>query len=160
MDRPREDWPAGTVHSPPPKPALIFSRDPHRHTREVAADVVAQTSQRLLTMREPGLQPTWGLDAVNPPEADAHEGTEEHIREAHRDRHTVDCDNSGASPEMGILESLAGDASLLETDGSDSDQSADAPSEPAPPPHLWAMCHDQVPGHACMCGCGALVALV
>ena len=21
-------------------------------------------------------------------------------------------------------------------------------------------CHDQVPGHACMCGCGALVALV
>ena len=39
------------------------------------------------------------------------------------------------SPNMDILESLAGDASLLETDGSDSDQPAGAPSELAPPPH-------------------------
>ena len=81
-------------------------------------------------MREPSLQPTWGLDARNPPEADAHEGTEEHIREAHRDRHTVDCGNSGMSPDLDILQSLADDASLLETDGSDSDQPAGAPSEP------------------------------
>ena len=106
---------------------------------EVAADVVAQTCERLLTMREPGLQPTWGLDARNPSAADAHEGTEEHVREVHRDRHTVDCGNSGMSPDFDILQSLAGDASPLETDGSDSDQRADAPSEPAPPPHLAAM---------------------
>ena len=139
MDRPREDWPAGIVRSPPPEPALLFSRDAHRHTPEVAADVVAQTCERLLTMLEPGLQPTWGLDARNPPAADAHEGTEEHIREAHRDRHTVDCGNSGMSPDLDILQSLAGDASPLETDGSDSDQPADTPDEPAPPPHPAAM---------------------
>ena len=90
-------------------------------------------------MREPTLRPTWGLDARNPPAADAHEGTEEHIREAHRNRHTVDCGNSGMSPDLDILESLAGFASSLETDGSDSDQPADAPSEPAPPPHPAAM---------------------
>ena len=139
IDRPREDWPAGTVRSPPPQPALLFSRDAHRHTPEVAADVVAQTCERLLTMREPGLQPMWGLDADNPPAADAHEGTEEHIREAHRDRNTVDCGNSGMSPDFGIFQSLAGDTSPLETDGSDSDQPAGAPSEPASPPHPAAM---------------------
>ena len=102
------DWPVGTVCSPPPEPALLFSRDAHRHTPEVFADVVALTCERLLTMREPGLRPTWGLDASNhhqqhPPAADAHEGTEEHIREAHRDRHTVDCGNSGMSPDLDIL---------------------------------------------------------
>ena len=90
-------------------------------------------------MRGPGLRPTWGLDAIDPPAADAHEGTEEHIREAHRDRHTVDCGNSGMSPDLDILESLAGDASPSETEGSDSDLPADAPSDPAPPPHLAAM---------------------
>ena len=90
-------------------------------------------------MRELGLRPTWGLDADNPPAADAREGTEEHIRVAHRDRHTVDCGNSGMSPDMDILESLAGDASLPETDGSESDQHAGAPSEPSLPPHPAAM---------------------
>ena len=124
-DRPREDLPAGTVRSPPPEPALLFSRDAHRHTPEVAADVVAQTCERLLTMREPGLKPTWGLHALNPPAANAHEGTEEHIREAHRYRHTVDCGNSGMSPDFDILESLAGDASPSEIEGSDSDLPAD-----------------------------------
>ena len=69
-DRPREDWPAGTVRSPAPEPAMFFSRDAHRHTAEVAADVVAQTCERLLTMREPGLRPTWGLDAIDPLAAD------------------------------------------------------------------------------------------
>ena len=77
-DRLREDWPAGIVRSPPPEPAMLFSRDAHRHTPEVAADAVAHTCERLLTMRELGLRPTWGRDAVNPPAADAHEGTEEH----------------------------------------------------------------------------------
>ena len=43
------------------------------------------------------------------------------------------------SPEFDILQSLAGDASPLETDSSDSDQPTDAPSEPAPPPHPAAM---------------------
>ena len=118
---------------------MLFSRDAHRHTPEVAADVVAQTCERLLTMREPGLRPTWGLDATDPPAADAHEGTEEHIRDVHRDRHTVDCGNSGMSPDMGILVSLAGDASPSRTEGSDSDLPADSPSEPAPPPHPAAM---------------------
>ena len=137
--RPREDWPAGTVHSPPPELATLFSRDAHRHTPEVAADVVAQTCERLLTMREPGLKPTWGLDAIDPPAPDAHEGTEEHIRDVHRDRHTVDCGNSGMNPDMNILESLAGDASPSGTEGSDSSLPADSPREPAPPPHPVAM---------------------
>ena len=135
IERPREDWPAGTIRSPLPDPALLFSRGAHRHTPEVAADVVAQTCERLLTMREPGLQPTWGLDARDPP-ADAHE---ERIREAHCDRHTVDCGYSGISPDFAILLSLAGNTSPVETDGSDSDQPAGAPSEPAPPPHSAAM---------------------
>ena len=43
------------------------------------------------------------------------------------------------SPDFEILQSLAGDTSPLETDGSDADQPADAPSEPAPPPHPAAM---------------------
>ena len=90
-------------------------------------------------MREPGLRPTWGLDARNPPAVDAHEGTKEDIREAHRDRHTVDCGNSGMSPDFDMLQSLAGDTSPLEIDGSDSDKPTDAPSEPAPPPHPAAM---------------------
>ena len=114
-------------------------RDAHHHTPEVAADVVAQTCERLHTLREPGLRPKWGLDAENPPAEDAHEGTEEHIRAAHRDRHTVDCGSSGMSPDFDILQSLAGDASPLETDGSDTDRPADAPGEPAPPPHPAAM---------------------
>ena len=126
LDCPYKEWPAGTDQSPPPEPALLFSRDAHRHTPEVAAAVEAQTCERLLTLREPGLRSTLGLDVENPPAADAHEGTEEHIREAHRDRHTVDCGNSGMSPEMDILESVARDASLLETDGSYSDQPAGA----------------------------------
>ena len=41
------------------------------------------------------------------------------MRDAHRDRHTVGCGNSGMSPDMDILKSLGRDASLLETDGSD-----------------------------------------
>ena len=119
---------------------MLFSRDAHRHTPEVAAScLVAQTCERLLTMCEPGLRPTWGLDAIDLPAADAHEGTEEHIRDVHRDRHTVDCGNSGMSPDMSILESLAGDASPSGTEGSYSDLPADSPGEPAPPPHPAAM---------------------
>ena len=118
---------------------MLFSNDAHRHTHDGAADVVAQTCERLLTLHEPGLHPTWGLDAEHPPATDAHEGTEEHIRDAHHDVHTVDCGNSGMSPDFDIMQSLAGDASPLETDGSDSDQPAGAPSEPAPPPHPAAM---------------------
>ena len=117
----------------------MFSRDAHRHTPEVAADVVAQTCERLLTLGEPALRPTWGLDAKQPPVANAHEGTEEHIREENGDRHTVDCGNTGLSPNFDILQSLAGDASPLEADVSDSDLPAEAPSEPAPPPHPAAM---------------------
>ena len=134
LDCPYNEWPSGTVQSPPPEPALVFSRDAHRHTPEVVADVLAQTCERLLTLREPGLCPTWGVDAEHPPAADAHESTEEHIREAHQDRHTVDCGNSGMSPDFDMLQSLAGDASLLETEGSDSELPAEAPHQPAPPP--------------------------
>ena len=94
------EWLAGTVRSPPPEPALLFSRDAHRHTPEVAVDVVAQTCERLLTMCEQGLRPTWGMDTEHPPAADEHEGAEEHIRDAHRYRHTVDRSNSGMSPNM------------------------------------------------------------
>ena len=57
----------------------------------------------------------------------------------HRDRHTVDCGNSGMSFDLDILESLAGDASTSRTEGSDSDLPADSPGEPAPPPHPAAM---------------------
>ena len=58
LDCPYSDWPAGIVRSPRPEPALLFSRDAHRHTPEVAADVVAPTCERLLTLHEPGLRPT------------------------------------------------------------------------------------------------------
>ena len=54
----------------------------------------------------------------------------------------MDCGNSGMSPDFDILQSVAGDASPLETEGSDSDQPADAPSEPALPPHPAAMGND------------------
>ena len=118
---------------------MLLSRDAHRHTPDVAADVVAQTCERLLTLNEPGLRPTLGLDAEHPPAADTHEGTEDHIRNAHRDGHIVDCGNSGMLPDLDTLQSLAGDASPLVTDGSDSDQPAVAPSEPAPPPDPAAM---------------------
>ena len=139
LECPHNEWPAGTVHSPPPEPALLFSRDAHRHTPDVPADVAAQTCERLLTLREPGLRPTWGLDAEHPPAADAHEGSEEHMRNAHRDRRTVDCGNSGMSHHIDILDSLECDASLLQTDGSISDKPADAPSEPTPAPRPATM---------------------
>ena len=80
------------------------------------------------------MRPTWGPDAEHPQAADAHEGTEEHIRVANCDRHTVDCGNFGMSPDFDILQSLASDASLQATDVSDSDLPAEAPHEPAPPP--------------------------
>ena len=51
----------------------------------------------------------------------------------------MDCGNSGMSADMDILESLSGDASPLETDGSDLDQLTGAPSESAPPPDPAAM---------------------
>ena len=86
-------------------------------------------------MRESGLRPTWGLDAENPQAADAHEGTEEHIREAHRDRQTVDCGNSGMSPDMDILESLARDCWRLMVLTQTNLRAHSVPSEPAPPPH-------------------------
>ena len=71
--------------------------------------VMIQTCERLLTLREPGLRRTRGLDAENPPAADAHEGTEEHITDAHRDRHTVDYGISGMSADFDMLQCLAGD---------------------------------------------------
>ena len=43
------------------------------------------------------------------------------------------------SPDFDILQSLEGDASPLETDGSDSDLPEEESSEPAPPPHPVAM---------------------
>ena len=118
---------------------MVFSKDAHRHTLDVASDVAAQTFEGLLTLREPGLGPAWGLDAARLPAADAHVGTEEHIREARRDRHTVDCGNTGLFPDHDILWSLAGDASPVEIDGSDSGQPAEAPPEPALSPHPAAM---------------------
>ena len=139
LDCPYNEWPAGTVWSPPPEPAPLFSRDAAGHTPEVAADIAAQTCERLLILREPGLRPTWGLDAEHSQVADAYEGTEEHIREARRDRHTVDYGNTSMSPDFDILQSLEGDASPLEADGFDSDLPAEAPREPAPPPHPAAM---------------------
>ena len=73
----------------------------------------------LLTLRDPGLQlvPTWGIDVQDTPAVDAHEGTEEHIREAHCDRHTVDCGNAGLFPDHDILRTLAGGASPLRSNG-------------------------------------------
>ena len=41
LDCPRDEWPEGTVRSPPREPALVFCRDAHRHTPDVAAYVVA-----------------------------------------------------------------------------------------------------------------------
>ena len=60
--------------------ALLFARDATRSTPEVAAGVVAETCERFLTQWEPGLVPTWGLDAKHPPAVDSHDNTEECIR--------------------------------------------------------------------------------
>ena len=85
------------------------------------------------------MTPKWGFDAEHPPATDAHEGTEEHIREPHRDRHTVDYSNTGMYPDQVIMRSLVGDASPLGAEGSDSDQPAEPSNKPAPPPHPAAM---------------------
>lgn len=81
----------------------------------------------------------WGLDAAQLPLLDAHEGTEEHTREAHRDGRTVDCSNMGMWLYHDILLSLADDASAPETDGSDSAQPSMPFDEPAAPPRPAAM---------------------
>ena len=67
------EWPEGTIRSPPPETALLYSRDAHRHTPEESADVVAQTCKRLLTTNEPDLATTWGLDAEHPLATGVHE---------------------------------------------------------------------------------------
>ena len=84
VEHPREHWPEDVVKSPPYGPALLFARDAARSTTEVAAGVVTETRERLLSQWEPGLGPIWGMDARHPPAEEAHVGTEERIRTGHR----------------------------------------------------------------------------
>ena len=91
MEHPREHWLQDVVKSPPYGPVLLFARDDARSTPEVAAGVVAETCEGMLSLWEPDLGPTWGLDVEHPPAPDAHVGTEECIRTVHRDRCVVDC---------------------------------------------------------------------
>ena len=91
VEYPREHWPQDVVKSPPYGLALLFARDATQSTPEVAAGVVDQTCERMLSLWEPDLVPTWGLDVAHPPAPDAHVRTEECIRTVHRDRCVVDC---------------------------------------------------------------------
>ena len=95
VEHPREHWPEEVVKSSAYGPALLFARDATQSTPEVAAGVVAETCERLLSQWEPGLSPIWGLNAKHPPATDAHEGTEECIRTAHGDRCVVGCADTG-----------------------------------------------------------------
>ena len=67
IDRPRDDWPPGTVQSPPPELAILFSKDAQRYTPKVVADAVNQTRERLVILRGLGLVSAWGVDADDPP---------------------------------------------------------------------------------------------
>ena len=143
MEHPREHWPEDVVKSPPYGPALLFARDAALSTPEVAAGVVAETCERMLSLWEPDLGPTWGLDVEHPPAADAHVGTEECNRTVHRDKCVVDCADTG----MQIDWKLPGAPRFMwdptvgrgDPEGSDSDEPAEAPSEPASLPHSDAI---------------------
>ena len=122
-------------------PALLFARDAARRTPEVAAGVVVE---RMLSLWEPDLGSTWGLDARHPPAPDAHVGTEECIWTLHRDRCVVDCADNGMQIDLKLPGALRfmwdptvgrGDPDL----GSHSAKPSEEPSEPAPPPHSDAM---------------------
>ena len=76
-EHPREHWPEDVVKSPPYGPALLFACYAARSTPEVAASVVAETCERMLSLWEPDLGPTRGLDVEHPPAPDAYVGTEE-----------------------------------------------------------------------------------
>ena len=100
VEHPREHWPEDVVKSPPYGPALLFARNAARSTPEVAAGVVAETIERLLSQWVPGIGPIWGLDAKHPPVDDAHAVKEECIRTMHRDRCIVDGADTGIDVEM------------------------------------------------------------
>ena len=106
VEHPWEHWPKEVVKSPPYGPALLFARDATRSTPKVAAGVMAETCERLLSQWELGLSPIWGLDAKQPPATDAHEGTEECIRTAHTDRCVVDCADTGLDIDVKLQGAL------------------------------------------------------
>ena len=143
VEHPREHWPEDAVKSPPYGPALLFARDATRSTPEVAAGVVAETCERMLSLWEPDLGPTWGFDVEHPPAPDAHVGAEECICTVHRDRCVLDCADTGMQIDWKLLwaprymwDPTVGPG---DPEGSHSDTLAEAPSEPASPPHSDAM---------------------
>ena len=77
MEHPWEHWPEEVVKSPPYGPAILSARDASRSTPKVAAGVVAEPCERLLSQWEPCFGPIWGPDAKHPPATKAHVGTEE-----------------------------------------------------------------------------------
>ena len=85
MEHQREHGPAEVIKSPPYGPALLFARslDASRSTPEAAAGVVAETRERLLSQWEPGLVPTWGLDAKHRLAVHAHNNIEKCIWTVH-----------------------------------------------------------------------------
>ena len=76
VEHPREHRPEDAIKSPPYGPTLLFARDATRSTPEVAAGVVAETCERMLSLWEPDLGPTWDMDVEHPPAPDAHVGIE------------------------------------------------------------------------------------
>ena len=144
VEHPREHWPENAVKSPPYGPALLFARDAARSTPEVAAGVVAETFERMLSLWEPDLGPMWGLDARRPPAPDAHVGTEECIRTVHRGRCVVDCADTGMQIDWKLLGSprFMWDPTVGRDDpdpGYHSDEPSEEPTEPARPSHSDAM---------------------
>ena len=103
VEHPWEHWPEDAVKTPPYGLALLFARDAALSSPEVAAGVVAETNERLLSQWEPGLGSVWGLDARHPPATDAHVGTEECIHTVHRDRRVVDCADTGMQIDWKLL---------------------------------------------------------
>ena len=98
----------------------------------------------MLSLWEPDLGPTWGLDAQHPPAPDAHVGTEECIHTVHRDRCVVDCADTGMRIDWKLLQAprFMWDPTVGRGDpdpGSHSEERSEEPSEPAPPPHSDAM---------------------
>lgn len=121
IDRLRDDWPPGTVQSPPPELAILFSKDAQRYTPKVVADAVNQTRERLVILRGLGLVSAWGVDADDPPVTHARVRTAKQVRDVHCDRHTVDCGETRMFPHHGTLQSVTTGAPPKKTEGYHSD---------------------------------------
>ena len=65
--------------------------------------MVAETCERMLSLWEPDLGPTRGMDVEHPPAADVHVGTEECVRTVQRNRCALDCADTGMQTDWKLL---------------------------------------------------------